>query len=97
MRAVDDTEDIVTTDESETRPSTLKVVDGLSHVALGTEDQGRKSILCDLDLFGFNYLIQSVQDFSVGQASVSKDCTAGLERLDDFVGLITGKCESSGV
>lgn len=73
MGAVDDTEHIVSTDEAESRPGTLQVVEGLAHVTLGTEDQGGDSIFRVLDLLGFADLHQSLHDLSVGQSCISKN------------------------
>jgi len=95
VRLINNSEDIVSIDETETSMSTLQVVDGLSHVTLCAEDQSSKTILGVFDLLSFAYLVQTLDNLSIGQTRVSEDCTTRLEWLDDLVGLVAGKGEAS--
>lgn len=57
MRAIDHTEDIVAIDEAKPCMRTLQIVDRLSHITLGTEDQCSNSIVTVLHLFCLTDLI----------------------------------------
>ncbi len=96
VRTVDDAEDVVAAHEAEAGPGALQVVDGLAHVALGAEDEGRDAVLAVLDLFRLADLHQSFDDLGVGQAGVAEDGAARLEGLDDLVGLVAGEGEAGG-
>lgn len=96
VRAVHDTEHIVTTDKTKARPSTLQVIDSLTHITLGTEDQGCNSVLGVLDFFSLADLHDPLDDLGVCQAGVAEDCTTRLEWFDDFVRLVAGEGETSG-
>lgn len=50
MGLVADLEDVIARDEAEPRPSGLKVVDGLTHVAFRRKDEGGEAVIVVLDL-----------------------------------------------
>ena len=56
VRRINHFEDIVARDEAETGKSGLQVVDGLTHITLGTKDQRRETVVAVLDLFGLDDL-----------------------------------------
>lgn len=96
MRAVHDAEDVVPADEAEAGPGALQVVDGLAHVALGAEHQRGNAVLGVVHLFGLADLHQPLHDLGVGEARVAEDGAAGLDWLDDLVGLVAGKGKAGG-
>jgi hypothetical protein len=65
VRAVDYTEHIVSTDKTETGRGTLQVVDGLTHITLGTENKSSNSIFGVLDLLRLTDLHQPLYDLSI--------------------------------
>jgi len=78
MRAVDDFKDIVAIDNPKTSSSTLEIVQGLTHVTLGSEDKGCHSIVGDLDILGRGNLLDSTDQLGISQAGVPKDGTSRL-------------------
>ncbi|CUS09661.1 unnamed protein product [Tuber aestivum] len=65
VRGVDDFEDIVRTDEAEARNRALQVVDGLTHIPLGGEDQRGEALLRVLHLLRDAYLEQATEHLRV--------------------------------
>lgn len=97
VRAIHHLEYIISAHEPEARVRRLQVIDRLPHVTFGAEDQSRKAVVAVLDFFGFDDLQQPLDDLRVGELGVAQNCAAGLERLDDLVGLVAGEGEARGV
>ena len=96
MRRIHHLEHIVPIHETETGPGGLQIVHGLSHVTLGAEAEGRDAVVGVGDGLGGTDLVEAEDELGVGQAGVAEDCAAGLEGLDDFVGLVAGEGEAGG-
>ena len=96
MRGVDDAEDVFAGDEAEAGGGGLEIVDGLTHVAFGAEDEGGDAVVGILDIFGLADLEQAANDLGVGEAGVAEDGAAGLDGFDDFVGGVAGEGEAGG-
>ena len=96
VRRVHDAEDVVPAHEPEPGPRRLEVVDRLAHVPLGTEDERGDAVLGVLDLLRRADLHEPVDDLGVREAGVPQDGAAGLEGLDDLVGLVAGEGEAGG-
>jgi hypothetical protein len=73
MWAVDDFEDVVAVDEAEAGVGRLQVVDCLSHVAFGGEDERCEAVVGILYILGFADLQDAAHDLGVGEAGVAKD------------------------
>ena len=65
MRRVDDAEDVFAADKTETGVSGLQVVDCLTHVAFGAEDEGGDSVFGVFDFFELDDLHDASDDFFV--------------------------------
>lgn len=96
VRAVDYSEDIVSADKTETGPSTLQVVDSLTHVTLCTENKCSNAILRVLDLLRLANLHQPFHNLSVCQPGIPENGATGLKWFDDLVRLVAGKGKSCG-
>ena len=94
VRRVHDAEDVVPAHEPEPGPRGLEVIDRLTHVALGAEDERGDAVFGVFDLFRTADLHEPVHDLGVGEASVAEDGAAGLEGLDDLVGGVAGEGEA---
>lgn len=94
---VHDLEDVVAAHEAEARVRALQVVDGLAHVALGAEHERRHALVVVLDAFGGDDLQEALDDLGVGEPAVPQDGAAGLQGLDDLVGLVAGEGEARRV
>ena len=73
MRAVDDLEDVVAADETRTLVRALQIVDRLSHVPFGREDQGGDAVVRILHLLGLDDLHEPLDHLGVREAGVAQD------------------------
>lgn len=97
VRLVADLEDVVLRDKAESGPCRLEVVDGLAHVALGSEDEGLQALVVVLDFFSGANLLQALQDLGVAQLAVPQDGATRLDGLDDLVAHVARERETGRV
>lgn len=96
MRAIHHFEHIISAYEPESGPGGLEVVDSLSHIAFRAEDERGDAVVGVGDVFGGADLHEAVDDLGVGETGVAENGAAGLEGLDDFIGLVAREGEAGG-
>lgn len=97
MRLITNLEDIGLVDVAETTVGSLKVVEGISHVTLGREDDGLQPTIGVAHLLGGTDVFEAGQDLLVRETAVPKNGGAGLNGFDDLGGNVARQGESGGV
>ena len=97
MRLITNLEHIGLVDVAETTVGGLKIVQGISHVTLGREDDGLQPTIGVRDLLGGADVFEAGQDLLIRETAVPKDGGTGLDGLDDLGRDVARQGESGGV
>jgi len=97
MRLITNLEDIGLVDVTETAVGGLKIVEGISHVTLGREDDGLQPTIGVGHLLGGADVFETGQNLFVRKTAVPKDGGTGLNGFDDLGGNVARQGESGGV
>ena len=97
MRLITNLEDIGLVDVAKTTVGGLKIVEGISHVTLGREDDGLQPTIGVAHLLGGADVFETGQDLLVRETAVPKDGGTGLDGFDNLGGDVARQGESGGV
>ena len=97
MRLITNLEDIGLVDVAETTVGGLKIVEGITHVTLGREDDGLQPTIGVGHFLGGADVFETGQNLFVRKTAVPKDGGTGLNRLDDLGGNVARQCKPGGV
>jgi len=79
---------------AKTSCSSLKIVQSISHVTIGCENECLESIVGTLDLLKLGHNLESLQNFLIIELGEANDGTSRLDRFDNLRGIITSYSES---